>query len=258
MRYVGCRTIRDKFWTHKHDSILAPGNRYGESNGAYTNTFQNLPGTQLQIKITRSQIFNFNIPPAFAEQPNKFRRARSRSDRPQFLLPIEANVLIGPIRIDGEVGYWSTKRSVPQSWIRGMMIGHEFTSRTEAYIEIYDQQDATRIDGVPKGRQATIGVGGRHALNKNHPLLLLLMGGRSFQKVAPTNLRPSWVAYVGVRFLLGPEGQAQNRARLGTVCGPISRAGATREDDGNLVDSSGLRRSERVAFTWNHIDLATA
>jgi hypothetical protein len=126
---------------------------------------------------------------------------------PQFLLPLEANARIGPIRIDGEVGYWFTNRNVPQSWIRGMIVGYEFTKRTDAYAEIYDQQDANRVDGLAKGRQATLGLGARHALDKKHNTLLLLMGGRSFQKVAPGNLQPSWIAYVGVQFLLGPRGE---------------------------------------------------
>jgi hypothetical protein len=123
---------------------------------------------------------------------------------PQFLLPLEANARIGPIRIDGEVGYWFTNRDVPQSWIRGMIIGYEFTKRTEAYVEIYDQQDATRVDGAAKGRQATLGLGGRHAVDRKHNVSLLLMGGRSFQKVTPDNVQPGWIAYVGVQFLLGP------------------------------------------------------
>ena len=123
---------------------------------------------------------------------------------PQFLLPIEANARIGPIRVDGEVGYWFTNRHVPQSWIRGMMVGHEFTKRTEAYVEIYDQQDANRVDGVAKGRQATLGLGDRYAINDKRTIWLLLMEGRSFQKVAKDNVQPSWVAYVGVQFLLGP------------------------------------------------------
>ena len=124
---------------------------------------------------------------------------------PQFLFPIEANARVGPIRIDGEVGYWFTNRDVPQSWIRGMIVGYEFTKSTEAYAELYDQQDANRVDGVAKGREATLGLGGRHAMNKKRSVLLLLMGGRSFQKVAPDNLQPSWIAYVGVQFLLGPK-----------------------------------------------------
>jgi hypothetical protein len=77
---------------------------------------------------------------------------------PQFLLPLEANASIGPIRVDGEVGYWFTNRNTPQSWIHGMMVGHEFTRRTEAYLELYDQQDANRVNGAAKQREATLGV----------------------------------------------------------------------------------------------------
>ena len=123
---------------------------------------------------------------------------------PQFLLPIEVNARIGPIRVDGEVGYWFTNRDVPQSWIRGMIVGHDFTKRTEAYVEIYDEQDANRVDAAAKGRQATLGLGGRHAVNEKRTIWLLLMEGRSFQKVAPDNMQPSWIAYVGVQFLFGP------------------------------------------------------
>jgi hypothetical protein len=42
-------------------------------------------------------------------------------------------------------------------------------------------------------------------MDKKRSVLLLLMGGRSFQKIAPDNLQPSWIAYVGVQFLLGPK-----------------------------------------------------
>ena len=66
-------------------------------------------------------------------------------------------------------------------------------------MEIYDQQDATRVDDDAKGRQATIGLGGRHSMDRKHSVLLLLMGGRSFQKIALGNVQPSWIAYVGVQ-----------------------------------------------------------
>jgi hypothetical protein len=124
---------------------------------------------------------------------------------PQFLLPFEANARFGPLRVDGEAGYWFTNRNVPQSWIRGMIAGHEFSARTEAYAEIYDQQDANRVDGEGKQREATLGLGGRRGLNRRNSVLLLLMGGRSFQCVVPGNGQPSWIAYVGLQMLLGPE-----------------------------------------------------
>jgi hypothetical protein len=123
---------------------------------------------------------------------------------PQFLLPIVANARVGPLRIDGEVGYWFTNRHVPQSWIRGLIVGRDFTPRTEAYIEVYDQQDANRVDGASKQREATLGAGGRQALNRGKSVILLLMGGRSFQKITSSDGQPSWIAYVGLQFLIGP------------------------------------------------------
>ncbi len=134
---------------------------------------------------------------------------------PDFLLPLEANGRIGPIRFDGEVGYHFGNQTVPQSWIRGLLVGHEFTDRTEAYLELYDQQNANTLPpgrgvgqfatGQTKQRETTLGAGGRHALNKRKTLLLMLMGGRSFQTITPTNGQPDWIAYVGLQVLLGPE-----------------------------------------------------
>jgi hypothetical protein len=117
---------------------------------------------------------------------------------------LEANARIGPIRIDGEMGYWFTNRNVPQSWISGMIVGHEFTKQTDAYLELYDQQDTNRVNGAAKQREATLGIGGRHALDRNNTVLLMLMGGRSFQKVVSGNGQPSWIAYIGIQLLLAP------------------------------------------------------
>jgi hypothetical protein len=124
---------------------------------------------------------------------------------PMFLLPIEANARIGWLRVDGEAGYWFGNRDAPDQWIRGMIAGHEFTERTEIYAEIYDEQDANRINGQPKQREATLGLGGRHGLNRDGTLNLLFMGGRSFQAVTPTNGQPNWIAYLGLQLLLGPK-----------------------------------------------------
>ncbi len=129
---------------------------------------------------------------------------------PQFLMPMEVNARVGGLRLDGEAGYWFTNQHVPQSWIRGMIAGHEFTPATELYAEIYDQQDASRVDGEPKAREATLGAGGRHALNAKRNLLLLFMAGRSFQSTSKTAVQPSWLAYVGLQCLLAPHEQPQN------------------------------------------------
>jgi hypothetical protein len=136
---------------------------------------------------------------------------------PTLFLPIEVNGRVGPIRFDGEVGYNFGNHAVPQSWGRGLLVGHEFSDRTEAYLEFYDLQDANRIPtgqgvgqfatGYPKQREATLGLGGRQALNKAKTLNLLLMGGRSFQAISASNGQPNWIAYVGLQVLLGPKQQ---------------------------------------------------
>jgi hypothetical protein len=124
---------------------------------------------------------------------------------PNFLLPIEFNTRMGPVRVNGEFGYYFGNHAAAQGWIRGLLVGHEFSERTEAYAEIYDQQDSTRVNGLPKQRQATLGAGGRQAMNKGKTVNLLLMGGRSFQRIAASNNQPSWIAYAGVQVLFGPK-----------------------------------------------------
>ena len=134
---------------------------------------------------------------------------------PSFFLPLEVNWRLGPLRCDAEVGYNFGNRNAPQSWGRGLLVGHEFSDRTEVYAEIYDDQDANRVPagrgvgqfatGEPKQRETTLGLGGRQAMNKAKTLNLLLMGGRSWQKVTADNSQPSWIAYVGFQVLLGPK-----------------------------------------------------
>ncbi|MGD0648998.1 MAG: hypothetical protein ABR971_13505 [Acidobacteriaceae bacterium] len=133
---------------------------------------------------------------------------------PNFFLPIEINGRIGPIRYNADAGYNFGNHALPQSWNRGLLVGHEFSDRTEAYIELYDVQDANRIPagqgvgqfatGTSKQRQTTLDLGGRQALNHSRTLNLLLMAGRSFQTITSTNSQPGWIAYVGVQLLLGP------------------------------------------------------
>jgi hypothetical protein len=144
---------------------------------------------------------------------------------PNFYLPIEVSGRIGPIRYNADAGYNFGNRNLPQSWNRGFLIGHEFSDRTEAYIELYDLQDANRLpigrgvgnfasSGI-KQRETTLGLGGRQALNHAKTLNLLLMGGRSFQKASAATGQPSWIAYVGLQVLLGPKEADAPRPSLG-------------------------------------------
>jgi hypothetical protein len=120
---------------------------------------------------------------------------------PQFLMPMEANGKIGPLRISGEVGYWFTNKNVPSSWIRGVIVGHEFKKKTEVDLELYDQ-DATRATAAePKTRESTLGIGFHTPLGKKGSVWLLGMVGRSLVPVTLTNGQPSWIASVGLQFV---------------------------------------------------------
>jgi hypothetical protein len=122
---------------------------------------------------------------------------------PQYYLPIEATAQVGWLALNGEVGRWIGNRNQASQWGRGLIAGHQFSDRLELYTEVYDLQDANRIDGNPKQRSLTLDLGGRQSLDKKSHLRLLFMGGRSIQTVTRSNGQPSWIAYLGVQFLLG-------------------------------------------------------
>jgi hypothetical protein len=124
---------------------------------------------------------------------------------PQYYLPVEFTTKTGPIDFNGEVGRWIGNRNVPGRWGRGLIAGHEFSERLELYAEIYDLQDANRIDGAPKQRELTLDMGGRKTLDRRGHLRLLFMGGRAIQAVTRQNSEPNWIAYLGVQILLGPK-----------------------------------------------------
>ncbi|MGB6742715.1 MAG: hypothetical protein WBE38_03585 [Terracidiphilus sp.] len=132
---------------------------------------------------------------------------------PQYYLPMEITAKLGPIGFDGEVGRWIGNRSQPSQWGRGLIAGHEFSDRFELYGEIYDLQAINRIGGAPKQRSLTLDAGGRQALDRAGHIRLLFMGGRGIQAVTPQNGEPSWIAYLGVQFLLGPKDTAAPGAK---------------------------------------------
>jgi hypothetical protein len=163
-------------------------------------------------------VVNFSIgtyPQLFLDNPTRAVPRGLVAPGPSFYLPIEVAGRIGPVRYDGEIGYNFGNHAVPQSWGRGLIVGHEFSDSTEAYVEFYDAQDATRVregqgvgqfaTGAAKQRAITLGLGGRQALNKDKTINLLLMGGRAIQAISVNNSQPSWIAYVGFQVLLGPK-----------------------------------------------------
>jgi hypothetical protein len=202
--------IKDRFGTglmdvfgHHTGQQTLPAADSGDSPGA-----KDAPEPQTNFSVS-------TYPQIFLDNPTSAVYRGLVAHGPSFFLPIEFNARLGPIRINGEVGYDFGNHAVPQTWNRGLLVGHEFSDRTEVYLELYDIQDANRIapgqgvgefaTGYPKQSEATLGIGGRQALNHAKTLNLLLMGGRAFEKVTITNGEPSWIAYVGFQLLLGPK-----------------------------------------------------
>jgi hypothetical protein len=107
---------------------------------------------------------------------------------PQYYLPMEMTAKLGPVSLDGEIGRWIGNANQPEQWGRGLIAGHEFSDRLELYGEVYDLQAIDRVRTQPKQRSLT-----------------LFMGGRAIQQVTTQNGEPSWIAYMGVQFLLGPK-----------------------------------------------------
>jgi len=212
--------IKWRFYEH-HPNDPWIKNRFGTGLlGVFGRQSQSEPsGPQGSAVEASEPVTNFSIstyPQLFLDNPTRSVPRGVVAPGPNFFLPIEINGRIGPIRYNADAGYNFGNRALPQSWNRGLLVGHEFSDRTEAYIELYDIQDANRIPagrgvgafatGNPKQRETTLGLGGRRALNHSKTLNLLLMAGRSFQTVtaATNNSQPSWIAYVGVQLLLGP------------------------------------------------------
>ena len=120
---------------------------------------------------------------------------------PQLLLPLEASAKIRWIRVSGEVGYWFTGKTVANSWIRGIVVGHEFKKDTELYLEFYDQQDVRAPAATEKFNESTLGIGGRIPIVRRQWLRLIGMAGHGLVSATPSNGQPSWIAYVGIQFL---------------------------------------------------------
>jgi len=206
------------------DSLLGVKIRFYEHHPGDPWLGRNPPSKSTQSADAEEPVVNFSLgtyPQLSLSNPTRSVRRGVVPNGPDFFFPLESNARLGPVRLDGEVGYHFGNHALPQSWIRGLIVGHEFNDRTEAYLEIYDQQDANRVPagygagqfatGQPKQRESTLGLGGRQALNHDKTRLLLLMAGRSFQPASADNGQPSWIAYVGLQVLLGPKEPATSQ-----------------------------------------------
>jgi len=110
-------------------------------------------------------------------------------------LPLEFSKKFGPIGVDCEIGYQFTHKG-PNTWLSGLVLGHDFTSKFEMDAEFYSQGAFH-----PSNYQPTLGLGARYKIH--NPVILLVMTGRSLE---PTRSNQSYfVGYFGLQFLLPPK-----------------------------------------------------
>jgi len=135
------------------------------------------------------------FPQAFINNPNNAVRRGVTPASQGFLLPFEFSKKIGPIGVDFEVGYQFTHKG-PDTWLAGLVLGHDFTKKFEMDMEFYSQGAFH-----PSAYQPTLGIGARYKIHK--PVILLLMSGRSLEPTSPN--QSYFVGYFGLQFLLPPK-----------------------------------------------------
>jgi hypothetical protein len=198
----------------KYEIPLNIQQRHGEVSNVAVGLGNSLMGVKWRFYETRTEIirsgkppktkfsFGMSIYPQLAlNHPTGSVRRGIADPGPQFLLPLEVNATFGPIQVAGEFGYGladTFENTQPNSWIRGIVVGHEFKNKTELYLEVHDEAD---VDDIT--RESTIGIGGRLPVARHGKVLFLGMVGRSFVPVTPANNQPNWIAYFGLQFQLG-------------------------------------------------------
>jgi hypothetical protein len=135
------------------------------------------------------------FPQLFLNNPNDAVRRGITPASQSCLLPFEFSRKFGPIGVNYELGYQFTHKG-PDTWLMGLVLGHDFTSKFEMDAEFYSQGAFH-----PSAYQPTIGLGARYKIHK--PVILLLMTGRSLE---PARSDQSYfVGYFGLQFLLPPK-----------------------------------------------------
>lgn len=127
---------------------------------------------------------------------------RNIADPGQFYLPLECSDRVGQLTFSGELGHWFARQQVPGAWVEAAVLGHDFSKKSGLYAEIY------RTTGIQNGESRrvpdlTLGVGGRKSIKENGSLGLLAMLGHSLLPPERTGTRPQWIAYIGLRVLIG-------------------------------------------------------
>lgn len=135
------------------------------------------------------------FPQLFLNNPNDAVRRGITPPSESFLVPVEFSRKFGPVDVDYELGYQFVHK-VPNAWLTGLVIGHEFTPKLELDVELYNQGSFH-----PSENQPTIDFGGRYKLHS--PVILLFMAGRSLE---PARGNQSYFqGYFGIQLLLPPK-----------------------------------------------------
>jgi len=157
---------------------------------------QSNPGLKWRFYDAGENGFSISLfPQAFLNNPNDAVRRGITPPSDIFELPIEISHKIGPVDMDFEFGYQFVHKG-PNAWLTGLVIGHEFTSKLEVDMELYNQGTFRPLENQP-----TIDFGARYKLHK--PIILLLMAGRGLE---PARSNQSYfIGYFGFQLLLPPK-----------------------------------------------------
>ncbi|MGO8985812.1 MAG: hypothetical protein ACLQFM_13600 [Terriglobales bacterium] len=135
------------------------------------------------------------FPQLFLNNPNDAVRRGIVPPSQGFLLPFEFSKKFGPVGVNYEIGYQFTHKG-PDTWLMGLVLGHDFTKKFEMDAEFYSQGAFH-----PSNYQPTLGLGARYKIHK--PVILLLMSGRSLEATRPN--QSYFIGYFGLQFLLPPK-----------------------------------------------------
>src|SRR2546425_6690273 len=108
----------------------------------------------------------------------------------ELLLPIEISRELGPVTIDGEVGYQVVQREKDEV-LYGLVVGGEINKRLELVGEIHGTAKRNFAED-----ELIFNVGGRFKMSKHYTLLF--SSGRSLRRAVTG--QPTLLAYVGCQF----------------------------------------------------------
>jgi len=173
-------------WLRVHNPASRTEFGVGQSNPGVKWRFYDAGETGLNISV---------FPQLFLNNPDDAVRRGITPPSDTFLLPFEFSKKIGPVDVDYEIGYGFVHKG-PDSWLTGLVVGHDFTRKLELDTEFYYQGTFH-----PSLSQPTIDFGGRYKIHR--PVILLFMAGRSPE---PTRSNQSYfVGYFGIQLLLPPK-----------------------------------------------------